>query len=191
MIVLLRELPRFVMTCTERLNSQEVGNMLYGLQDMKSDCPEVKALLRELPRLVKTCTEPLTAQAVGNMLYGLQDMKSDCPEVRVLLRELLRLVKTCTKLDAQAVGNMLYGLQDMKSDCPEVRALWRELPREQNAVLSVFSCTQGSQCQNQADSECPYCQKAFPTEPQTETSDAINSGLINMFMKIARQMIFL
>jgi hypothetical protein len=25
--------------------------------------------------------------------------------------------------------------------------------------------------------------KAFPTEPQTETSDAINSVLINMFMK--------
>ena len=104
----------------------------------------MKALLRELPRLVKTCTEPLTAQAVGNMLYGLQDMKSDSLKERALLRELLRLVKTCTKLDAQNLGNMLYGLQDMKSDCPEVRALLRELPREQNAGLSVFSCTQGS-----------------------------------------------
>ena len=49
------------MTCTEPLKAQAVGNMLNGLQGMKSDSPEVKALLRELPRLVKTCTEPLTA----------------------------------------------------------------------------------------------------------------------------------
>ena len=42
--------------------------MLYGLQDMKSDSPEVRALLRELPRLVMTCTEPIKAQNVGNML---------------------------------------------------------------------------------------------------------------------------
>jgi hypothetical protein len=116
--------------------------MLYGLQGMKSDSPEVKALLS---RLVKTCTDPLTAQAVGNMLYDLQDMKSDSLKVRALLRELPRLLMTCTEpLKVQEIGNMLYGLQDMKSDCPEVRALLRELPREQSAGLSVFSCTQGS-----------------------------------------------
>jgi hypothetical protein len=85
------------MTCTESLKAQEVGNMLYGLQGMKSDCPQVRALLRELPRLVMRCTEPLKEQEVGNMLYGLHGMKSDCPEVRQLLRELLRLVITCTE----------------------------------------------------------------------------------------------
>ena len=67
--------------------------MLYGLQDMKSDCPEVKALLRELTPLVKTCTEPLTAQSVGMMLHGLQGMKNDCPEMIELLRELSALRK--------------------------------------------------------------------------------------------------
>ena len=56
--------------------------MLYGLQGMKSICPEVIALLRELPRLVKTCTEPLTAQVLSMMLYGLQGMKSGYSEVR-------------------------------------------------------------------------------------------------------------
>ena len=79
--------------------------MIYGLQKMKSDCPEVKALLRELPRLVKTCKEPLKAQDVGNMLYGLKGLNNDCPEVRALLRELTPLVKTCTgPLKAQNVG---------------------------------------------------------------------------------------
>ena len=68
--------------------------MFYGLQGMKSDCPEVRALLRELSRLVKTCTKR-GAQAVGMMLYGSQGIKSDCPEVIALLRELPRLVKTC------------------------------------------------------------------------------------------------
>ena len=70
--------------------------MLYGLQEMSSDCPEVRVLLRELPRLVKTCTEPLTAQEIGNMLYGLQEMSSDCPEGLALLGELTGLVKSCT-----------------------------------------------------------------------------------------------
>ena len=54
----------------EQLKAQGVGNMFYGLQGMKSDCPEVRALLRELPGLVKTCTKR-GAQAVGMMLYGL------------------------------------------------------------------------------------------------------------------------
>ena len=43
------------------LGAQAVGNMLYGLQRMKSDSPEVRALLTELTQLVKTNTEPLTA----------------------------------------------------------------------------------------------------------------------------------
>ena len=46
---LLRELPRLVKTCKEIFKAQELSMMLYGLQDMKSDCPEVVALLRELP----------------------------------------------------------------------------------------------------------------------------------------------
>ena len=70
--------------------------MIYGLQGMHSDCPEVRVLLRELPRLVKTCNEPFKAQEVDMMLYGLQGMKSDCPEVITLLRELPCLFKTCS-----------------------------------------------------------------------------------------------
>ena len=63
--------------------------MLNGLQSMKSDSPEVKALLREVVRLVMTCSEPIRAQNVGNMLYGLQGMKSDCPEVMLCCKSYL------------------------------------------------------------------------------------------------------
>ena len=52
--------------------------MLYGLQGMKNDCPEVIELLTELTRLVKTCNEPFKTQEVSMMLYGLQGMKIDC-----------------------------------------------------------------------------------------------------------------
>ena len=51
------------------LNSQAVGNMLYGLKGMKSDSPEVRALLTELPRLVKTCYEPLKAKRSHDALW--------------------------------------------------------------------------------------------------------------------------
>ena len=66
---------------------------LYGLQGMKSDCPEGIALMRNFPRLVKTCNEPFKAQEASMMLYGLQGMKSGSPEVIALLAELPRLVK--------------------------------------------------------------------------------------------------
>ena len=48
MIALVKELSRLVKTCKEPLKAKDVGNMLYGLQGMTSDCPEVRALLREL-----------------------------------------------------------------------------------------------------------------------------------------------
>ena len=76
MKALLRELPRLVKTCTEPLTAQAVGNMLNGLQSMKSDSPEVRALLRDLPRLVMTRSEPIKAQNVGNMLYGMLTLSS-------------------------------------------------------------------------------------------------------------------
>jgi hypothetical protein len=79
---LVTELTQLAKTYSEPLKAQAVSNMLYGLQGLSSDCPEVRALLRELPRLVKTCTEPLKAQEVGKMLYGLQGMKSDSKKKR-------------------------------------------------------------------------------------------------------------
>ena len=45
----------------ESLNAQEVGNVLYGLQDMSSDNKDVRSLLQVLTPLVQRCKEPLDA----------------------------------------------------------------------------------------------------------------------------------
>jgi hypothetical protein len=99
-----------------------VGNALYGLQGMSSDCSEVRDVLSSLAIKVRSCREDLDAQAMGNALYGLQGMSSDCSEVRDVLSSLAIKVRSCKEdLSAQAVGNALYGLQGMSSDCSEVR----------------------------------------------------------------------
>jgi hypothetical protein len=49
-----------------------VGNALYGMQGMSSDCSEVRDVLSSLAIKVRGCKEDLGAQAVGNALYGLQ-----------------------------------------------------------------------------------------------------------------------
>jgi hypothetical protein len=60
------------------LLAQHVGNMLYGMQGMSSDVPEVRSVLGMLPRLF-SCKEPLKVKR-WNMLYGMQGMSSDVPE---------------------------------------------------------------------------------------------------------------
>jgi hypothetical protein len=54
---------------------QNVGNMLYGMQGMSSDAPEVRSVLDMLPALLGSC-RPLKEREVGNALYGLSNLKN-------------------------------------------------------------------------------------------------------------------
>jgi hypothetical protein len=48
-------LPAVLGSCREPLNAQNVGNMLYGMQGMSSDVPEVRSVLGMLPALLGSC----------------------------------------------------------------------------------------------------------------------------------------
>ena len=129
--------------------------MIYGIQSMSSDNPEVIELLKVMIILAKTCTEPLSAQAVGNMFYGIQGMSSEKPEVIELLKVLTKLAKTCTEpLSAQEVGNTIYGLKCLTCSSDVVHSLLIVL------ASMVTSCTE-------------------PLSPQ-EVSNAL-FGLISLF----------
>ena len=119
--------------------AQAVTNMLYGLQGLSSDSPEVRRLLSSLASLLAGVDgmgesgEILSAQGVGNALYGLQGLKSDCQELRELIQRLQPLVASAT-LDGQAIGNALYGLQSMKSESAWSATLIGDLSRKSDCV---------------------------------------------------------
>ena len=101
-----------------------ISRMLYGLQKLSSDSPEVRDMLSVLSDIIDNCEERFGAQSVGNSLYGLQSMSSEYVEMRTLLASLAVKVADChTTLRAQHVGNALYGLQSMSSEHIEVRML--------------------------------------------------------------------
>ena len=68
--------------CDDKLDPQAIGNALYGLKGMSSDCFEVCNVLSALAVEVSNCEKDLSAQAAGNALYSLQGISSDVPEVR-------------------------------------------------------------------------------------------------------------
>ena len=95
---------------TFEMDTQEVGNALYGLQRM-GDSEQTRELLAALTPKVRDCREALRAQEVGNALYGLQRM-GDSEQTRGLVAALTPKVRECREaLGAQHVGNALYGLQ--------------------------------------------------------------------------------
>ena len=47
--------------CEEKLSAQNVGNALYGLQGMSSECPEVREMISALWLKVRDSTEKLDA----------------------------------------------------------------------------------------------------------------------------------
>jgi hypothetical protein len=81
--------------CREELDAQEVGNALYGLQNMRIDVREVRDVLAALAPKIKGCREELRAQEVGNALYGLQGMSSDVREVVEVLAAVTLKIEKC------------------------------------------------------------------------------------------------
>jgi hypothetical protein len=83
----------------DEFDAQAIGNILFGLQHMSSDVPEVRQVLAQMAAKMARCTEPLDAQAIGNGLYGLQNMSSDVPEVREALAQMAKMMarQSCYK----------------------------------------------------------------------------------------------
>ena len=67
------------------LGAQEIGNSLYGLQNMDASSGAVQGVLLALAEKIKVSRCELNPQAIGNSLYGLQKMSLACLGVRPVL----------------------------------------------------------------------------------------------------------
>ena len=85
---ILRALAAHLGRCKAEFGGQAIGNILYGLQSMKSDDAAVCTVLSVLANKMRQSKDNLSAQNIGNALYGLRRMSSDVPEVRAVLSEM-------------------------------------------------------------------------------------------------------
>jgi len=122
---------------TQGLDAQAIGNGLFGLQCMKSNCPEVRALVQAIATKMVALKVEMDSKGIGSALYGLSGMSDDQPQVRALLAALAdRIVKSNSLLSGQGIADALYGLRGMTSDGAELRSLL-------TALASKIDSTQG------------------------------------------------
>jgi len=106
------------------LDAQAVGNALFGLQRMKSNSPEVRALVQAMAKKLQEEKVILDSEGIGSALYGLHRMSSDVPQVRALLSALTGCIEISeVYLSGQGIADSLYGLAGMTTDCKELRTL--------------------------------------------------------------------
>ena len=103
------------------MDAQSVGNVLYGMQNMKSNSTEVKKISAALVRYVQNSEGVLTLAHIERSLKGLQGMEKDNVELKVMLQTLLAKVKSTEKIIDDDVDT---------EDSPQVKAL-------QNAIQSL------------------------------------------------------
>ncbi len=107
-------------TC--ELDAQAIGNALYGLKGMSSECGEVRTLLSVLATKISASKNLLSGQEVGIALYGLRNMSSKYSEVRNVVAAIgQKVLHSEATLSSQSIGMALYGLKEMSSDSKEVR----------------------------------------------------------------------
>ncbi|HEU4622508.1 MAG TPA: hypothetical protein VFS42_09800, partial [Burkholderiaceae bacterium] len=73
-----------------QLNAQEIGNALYGLQNMRDSEPVQAVLKAMVPQLSRSDLR-LEAQHIGNALYGLRNMQAGT-QIRRLLTAFNELI---------------------------------------------------------------------------------------------------
>ena len=115
-------------SCEQGLDAKAVSTALFGLQRMKSNSAEVRALVQAISTKIVDMDAKMDSVGIGTSVYGLHSMSSDQPQVRQLLDVLAARIEISEEsLNGQGIADAMYGLQGMTSDCPELRRLLRSL----------------------------------------------------------------
>ena len=123
--------------CPTDFNGQEIGNALYGLQNL-GDSTAVQGVLAALALKIPPIRD-FNGQAIGNALYGLQNLR-DSEDVRRVLAALAHKIPAITDFNGQEIGNALYGLQNLRDS--------NEVQRVLDALAQKIPDIRDFNCQN-------------------------------------------
>lgn len=112
-------------------SSQSIGSALFGLRNLSSDLPVVRAILSALndricaPELTETDLNTIATTTTTDALNSVSVSPAPAPAPVGI-----------TLFNAQNVSNSLYGLQSMSAEHPEVRAIMSTLARVINNSIT-------------------------------------------------------
>lgn len=98
------------------MESQQIGDCLYGLQDLTDKSTAVRNVLFALNVELRKGKSVFTPKAVCDSLYGLQNMKpesGDLLDVFSILSQKMRMIPEELKFTVLDISNALYGLQGL------------------------------------------------------------------------------
>jgi hypothetical protein len=104
------------------MKEKNICKILYGLQGLGCDIPEVSSLLSTLIRTsFSQEREKIRPRFIGMALYGLHGMTADTPQVRAVLSYLAPRIVSCPEeFNGYIIGMSMYGVRMMRGDVPEV-----------------------------------------------------------------------
>jgi hypothetical protein len=98
------------------MESQQIGDCLYGLQDLTDKSTAVRNVLFALNVELRKGKSVFTPKAICDSLYGLQNMKpesGDLLDVFSILSQKMRMIPEELKFTVLDISNALYGLQGL------------------------------------------------------------------------------
>lgn len=98
------------------MESQQIGDCLYGLQDLTDKSTAVRNVLFALNVELRKGKSVFTPKAISDSLYGLQNMKpesGDLLDVFSILSQKMRIIPEDLKFTILDISNALYGLQGL------------------------------------------------------------------------------
>ena len=131
--------------CKKPLTASQITKAIRGLQNMKSDAPEVLLLVKLLTSKFKTCTTTTTNN--NNTTHNNKKMN----------RSNINNKENITQFKAQEVCDIFIGIQNMSSEYEEVRQFISVLTMRINdsiqlwkseQVQSIISSLQNLQCEH-------------------------------------------
>jgi hypothetical protein len=139
------------------LDSQAVGNALYGMQSMSSEHKPVRELLAAIySNITQQKNSPplcMKAQEISNAIYGMQKMDATDSEVQDVLMLLHQQLVDCKEsVSGLAVGNIIFGLQSKTCDHKVIRDILHTVSgrvqqlSEPLSIVSFGSALYGLHC---------------------------------------------
>jgi hypothetical protein len=128
------------------LNHIGVPNVVFGLQVMDCQYPEVRKLIEAIAeKLENTPDVELSVLGGTNIVYGLKTMDCQYPEVRRLIAAVTNKMTASprTQLDVRGISQVILGLQKMDCQYAEVLALIEAIIPKIKSVSSVTMSDQG------------------------------------------------
>lgn len=155
--------------------SQQIGAMLYGLQNMKFDANVEKLVMALLPR-VQHCTGNWNGQSVANALFGMQQMRVDSFAVQDMLAILAdHWSSSDFTLNAQGVSNAMFGLNAMPS-CPSLLRVIQVL------IPSIAACEEALSAQG--TQFCLYSLRFRKCLEETDSKEDVVVNLIRVLVPL-------